>query len=128
MYQSIYKWEEAIDIAEAKNHPNADKLKRNYTQWLQETEQHEVAALLKEKEHDYLGAINLYLRANIPIRAAKILMNSRELIHDQDLLTKIATSLIKSELFENVIVNLITIRKNILLIFFNQRLENYLRE
>ena len=102
MYQSIYKWEEAIEIAEAKNHPNAEKLKRNYTQWLNETQQYEVAALQKEKEYDYLGAINLYLRANIPIRAAKLLMNNRDLIHDQDLITKIATSLIKSELFENV--------------------------
>ena len=49
-----------------------------------------------------MGAINLYLRANIPIRASKLLMNNRDLIHNQDLVGKIATALVKSDLYENV--------------------------
>ena len=59
MYQSIYKWDEAIDVAEAKvrhykqitlnnktkfeikkNHPDLDKLKKTYYQWLNDTEQY----------------------------------------------------------------------------------------
>lgn len=102
MYQNIYKWDEAIDIAEAKNHPNLDKLKKTFNQWLNDTEQFEVAASIKEKENDILGAINLYLRANIPIRASKLLMSNRDLIHNQDLIGKIATSLITCDLYENV--------------------------
>jgi len=76
MYQSIYKWDEAIDVAEA--------------------------AAVKERERDILGAINLYLRGNMPSKAAKLLMNNRELIHNQEMVSKIATTLIKSDLFENV--------------------------
>lgn len=104
MYQGLYKWEEAIEIAEAKNHPNLDKLKKSYNQWLNDTEQFEIAASIREKEHDPIGAINLYLRANIPIKASKILMSQRDLLSNQDLIGKIATSLIKNDLYENVIL------------------------
>ncbi len=79
-----------------------EKLKKTYNQWLNDTDQHEVAAAVKEKEGDTMGAINLYLRANIPIRASKLLMNNRDLIHNQDLVGKIATALVKSDLYENV--------------------------
>jgi intraflagellar transport protein 172 len=48
-----------------------------------------------------LGAINLYLRANMPAKASKLLMNHRELIHNSELVNKIATTLIQSDLFEN---------------------------
>ena len=70
---------------------------------MNDTEQHEVAAAVKEKERDLMGAINLYLRANIPIRAARLVTNNRELIHNQELVNKIAATLIKSELYENVL-------------------------
>ena len=83
-----------------------EKLKKTYNQWLNDTDQHEIAAAVKEKEGDTMGAINLYLRANIPIRASKLLMNNRDLIHNQDLVSKIATALIRSDLYENVAKNL----------------------
>ncbi len=85
-----------------KNHPDLDKLKKTYYQWLNDTEQYEKAAAVKERERDILGAINLYLRGNMPSKAAKLLMNNRELIHNQEMVSKIATTLIKSDLFENV--------------------------
>ena len=85
-----------------KNHPDLDKLKKTYYQWLNDTEQSEKAAAVKERERDILGAINLYLRGNMPSKAAKLLMNNRELIHNQEMVSKIATTLIKSDLFENV--------------------------
>ena len=80
-----------------------DKLKKTYYQWLNDTEQFEKAAAVKEKERDTMGAINLYLRGNMPSKAAKLLMSNRELIHNQEMVTKIATTLIKSDLFENVL-------------------------
>lgn len=79
-----------------------EKLKKIYQQWLNDTEQHEIAALAKEREGDYNSAINLYLKSNIPIRASKLLMNHRELIHNQELVNRIAAALIKSDLYENV--------------------------
>ena len=82
-----------------------EKLKKNYLQWLNDTEQHEVAAGLREKEYDYLGAINLYLRANIPLRASRVLMNNRELMYNNELVSKIVTALIKADLYENVRTN-----------------------
>jgi intraflagellar transport protein 172 len=75
---------------------------KTYHQWLNETEQFEKSASLREKEGDNLGAINLYMRANMPARASIILMNDRELVHNQELIGKIATSLIKSDLYESV--------------------------
>ncbi len=126
MYQSIYKWDEAIDVAEAKvniflqtkrvfvtfltckllfsikNHPDLEKLKKTFNQWLNDTEQYEIAAAVKEKEGAYTGAINLYLRASLPIKAAKVLMGNKELMHNQDLVISITKSLIESDLYENV--------------------------
>jgi intraflagellar transport protein 172 len=101
MYQNIYRWDEAIYVAQAKNHPELEKLKKNYNQWLNETEQFEIAASVKESEGDHVGAINLYLRSNMATKASKVLTNNRELIHNQDLVSKIAKSLIDAELFEN---------------------------
>ena len=101
MYQTIYKWDEAIDVAEAKNHPDLEKLKKNYVQWLNDTEQYEIAAAVKVKEGNLTAGINLYLRANLPIKAAQVLMGNKELMHNQDLVASIATSLINSDLYEN---------------------------
>jgi intraflagellar transport protein 172 len=59
------------------------------------------AAAVKEQERDVLGAVNLYLRSNMPAKAAKLLISHRELIHNQEMVGKIATTLIQSDLYEN---------------------------
>ncbi|XP_050401065.1 intraflagellar transport protein 172 homolog [Patella vulgata] len=43
MYQELHMWDEAIQVAEAKSHPELETLKRNYNQWLMETGQEEAA-------------------------------------------------------------------------------------
>lgn len=101
MYQTIYKWDEAIEVAAAKNHPDLEDLKRTYYQWLNDTEQFEKAAAVKESENEILSAINLYLRANMPAKASRLLISHRELIHNQEMVGKIATTLIQSDLYEN---------------------------
>lgn len=102
MYLGLYRFEEAIEIAEAKNHPSLEKLKSNYQKWLNDTDQHEIAALAKEREGNSVEAINLYLRSNIPIRASRVLMSNPSLIHNQDMVNRIAAALIRSDLYENV--------------------------
>lgn len=102
MYQNIYKWDEAIEVAEAKNHSDAEKLKRTYYQWLNDTDQFEKAGQVKEREGDMVGAIHLYMRSNMPAKAAKLLTQNRELMQNQELVSKIATALISSDLYENV--------------------------
>ena len=37
MYQELHKWEESIQVAETKQHPEVATLKANYFQWLAET-------------------------------------------------------------------------------------------
>lgn len=48
MYQTLHKWDEAIIVAEARNHPNLDEMRTNYSQWLTETGQEEKAGEMRE--------------------------------------------------------------------------------
>ncbi|WAR22903.1 IF172-like protein [Mya arenaria] len=87
MYQEMHMWDEAIEVAEAKMHPELDTLKRNYHQWLMETGQEETAGDLKEREGDYQAAINLYMKAGLPARAARLATSRDELMSNTDLIT-----------------------------------------
>ncbi|XP_041357336.1 intraflagellar transport protein 172 homolog isoform X2 [Gigantopelta aegis] len=100
MYQEMHMWDEAIEVAEAKSHPELDTLRRNYYQWLMETGQEETAGEVKEREEDYLSAINLYMKAGLPARAARLATSREELMSNSDLISRIASSLIKGELYE----------------------------
>jgi hypothetical protein len=48
MYQTLHKWDEAIIVAEARNHPNLDEMRASYSQWLTETGQEEKAGEMRE--------------------------------------------------------------------------------
>ena len=72
MYQELHKWEESIQVAETKQHPEVATLKANYFQWLAETGQEEKAAESKEREGDLVTAIHLYLKGGLPARAAAV--------------------------------------------------------
>lgn len=56
-----------------KAHPDLTTLKETYYQWLLDTGQEEVAGEVREKEGDYLGAVNLYMKGGLPTRAAKLI-------------------------------------------------------
>ena len=58
-------------------HPELDNLRRNYYQWLMDTGQEEKAGEVKERDGDHMAAINLYMKAGLPARAAR-LATSRE--------------------------------------------------
>lgn len=55
------------------NHPDLEKLRRSYYQWLMETHQEDRAGEQKEREGDDIAAINLYMKAGMPARAAKVI-------------------------------------------------------
>ena len=38
-FQEMHKWDEALDVAEAKSHPELESLRRAYYQWLMDTNQ-----------------------------------------------------------------------------------------
>jgi len=72
MYQELHRWDEAIQVAESKDHPETETLKTGYYQWLMESNQEERAAQLKEAEGDIHTAIQLYIQGGLPARAATL--------------------------------------------------------
>eukprot|EP01022_Parablepharisma_sp_SALTPOND_P020315 TRINITY_DN365_c0_g1_i1.p1 TRINITY_DN365_c0_g1~~TRINITY_DN365_c0_g1_i1.p1 ORF type:complete len:1766 (-),score=259.62 TRINITY_DN365_c0_g1_i1:1103-6400(-) len=99
MYQELHKWDESIRLAEKKNHPDVKELKTSYIQWLLQTNQEAKAAEVKEREGDYITAINLYLKGGLPAKAAAV-VNNYNMSYEQDILEKIATALTNAGLHE----------------------------
>ena len=72
MYQELHKWDDALRIAETKNHPEVELLRRNYFQWLTDTQQEEQAGQvgvflfltsLLFRDTDYVFCRNLVVAA-----------------------------------------------------------------
>ncbi|KAJ3152666.1 hypothetical protein HDU86_005539 [Geranomyces michiganensis] len=99
MYQELHKWHLSIKVAEAKNHPELENLKRNYFQWLINSGQEATAGSLKEEEHDFVSAVNLYMKGGQPARAANLLTTHR-LTDNVDLTERVAAALHKQGLYE----------------------------
>jgi intraflagellar transport protein 172 len=57
---------------------------------------------IKEKEGDYMAAVDLYLKGNLPVRAARVVTEHNEFLNNTDLVQSVAVTLIKNELFEKV--------------------------
>ncbi|XP_067120573.1 intraflagellar transport protein 172 homolog [Centruroides vittatus] len=101
MYKQLHKWSEAVELAEARNHPELENLYRNYYQWLRDTGQEEKAGEMKEKSGDYQGAIDLYLKAGMPAKASRLVTSVPSLADNEQLVQKIASALMKGEFFEH---------------------------
>ncbi|XP_027896583.1 intraflagellar transport protein 172 homolog [Xiphophorus couchianus] len=100
MYQELHMWDDCIAVAEAKSHPELNSLRENYHQWLTETGQDERAGEVKERQGDFQGAINLYLRAGLPAKAARLTISRPEICNSTETVSRIAASLIKGEFYE----------------------------
>ncbi|KAI8611221.1 hypothetical protein BC830DRAFT_1069003 [Chytriomyces sp. MP71] len=98
MYQEMHKWDKSIKVAEFKNHPDLDHMKRNYFQWLIDSGQEDKAGELKEEEGETISAINLYLKGGMPARAAHLLNKSG--LTQVDIMERVASALFKAGLFE----------------------------
>ncbi|XP_072218456.1 intraflagellar transport protein 172 homolog [Leuresthes tenuis] len=100
MYQELHMWDDCIAVAEAKGHPELNSLRGNYYQWLTETGQDEKAGEVKESDGDLQGAINLYLKAGLPAKAARLAISHPEISSSSEIVSRIAASLIKGEFYE----------------------------
>ncbi|XP_031717380.1 intraflagellar transport protein 172 homolog isoform X2 [Anarrhichthys ocellatus] len=100
MYQELHMWDDCIAVAEAKGHPELDSLRGKHYQWLTETGQDEKAGEVKESEGDFQGAINLYLKAGLPAKAARLAISHPEITNNSDTVGRIAANLIKGEFYE----------------------------
>ncbi|XP_022255684.1 intraflagellar transport protein 172 homolog [Limulus polyphemus] len=100
MYQELHKWDDALELAESRNHPELETFERNYYQWLLDSGQEEKAGELKEKDGDYQGAIGLYLKAGLPAKGARLVAVVPALAGNSELVQKISAALLKGEFFE----------------------------
>lgn len=99
MYQELQMWDSCIAVAEAKSHPEVETLRSSYSAWLIKTNQCEKAGEVKEHQGDYVGAVNFYLKAGLPAKAAWLAMNRDELLTN-DTVSRITAALIKEEFYE----------------------------
>ncbi|XP_061785815.1 intraflagellar transport protein 172 homolog [Nerophis lumbriciformis] len=100
MYQELHMWDKCIAVAEAKGHPELETLRGNYYQWLTDTGQHEKAGEVKENEGDFQSAINLYLKAGLPAKAARLAMSKSNIVNNSDTVSRITVNLVKAEYYE----------------------------
>jgi len=95
MYQSLLKHDAAIRVAEQNRHPEAREMRQKYFQYLLDTNQEERAASLKEREGDFIQAINLYLKGGLPGKAAQVIVQNN-INQPVQLLDSIATALTRA--------------------------------
>ena len=95
MYQTMHKWDEALRVADMRNHPQRDEMRNQYFQYLLESGQEERAAQLKEREGDFQTAINLYLKGGLPAKAVAVIHN-RPSNYDTATQEKVAAALVNA--------------------------------
>lgn len=57
---------------------------------------------MKESQGDFQGAVNLYLKAGLPAKAARLAISRPEIASNSDTVSRIAASLLKGEFYERV--------------------------
>lgn len=95
MYQRLLKHEEAIRVAEQAKHPEVIEMRQAYFQFLLDSNQEEKAAALKVHEHDFVQAINLYMKGGMPGRAAQVIFD-HDIQQPLQLLDSVATALARA--------------------------------
>jgi intraflagellar transport protein 172 len=99
MYQELHKYDDAIKVAEERGHPEAEEMKKNYYDYLLKSGQEELAAVQKERDGDYNAAVELYLKGNLPAKAAKVI-NDRNITGQNQLLDRVAGALSAAKMFD----------------------------
>lgn len=95
MYQKYSKHADAIRVAEQSKHRDAIEMRQAYFQYLLDTNQEEQAAALKERECDFIQAINLYLKGGMPGKAAQVVID-HDIQQPIQILDSVATALSRS--------------------------------
>ena len=95
----MQKWEESIKLAVKYGHKEADNIKKQYYDWLMDSDQLDKAAEIKEQEGHYTEAIDLYLKGGYPVKAGNVIKNYN-VKFDKDLIEQIITALLNVGIFE----------------------------
>ena len=99
MYQNLFKHDAAIRVAEQNRHSSAITMRQEYFQYLLDTNQEERAAQLKEKEGDFMQAINLYIKGGMPAKAADVIV-SNDMNPNVQVLETVANALVRAGLHD----------------------------
>ncbi|XP_063720339.1 intraflagellar transport protein 172 homolog isoform X2 [Symsagittifera roscoffensis] len=99
MFVKIGKWEQALQLASDRNHPQLDKLRADCKEWLKNHHQQEKIAALYESEGQYESAIFEYVKAGMPSKAANQMMKRQELVSNSSLLDTVIKELCEREFF-----------------------------
>ena len=99
MYQSLHRWEEALQVAEQRAWPQLRQLRQDYYTYLSDTHQEELAGQVKEKEGDFQAALALYLKGGFALKAADLVL-AQGMHGDHALCDRIATALLNGRSYE----------------------------
>ena len=100
MYRRLHMWDEALNLAEAKAHPDLDSLREQHARWLLETGQEEKAGALKEADGQPAEALSLYLRGGLATRAARLVQADAQLLADPAVVGRVVAALEKGDFHE----------------------------
>eukprot|EP01063_Lacrimia_lanifica_P008046 TRINITY_DN1519_c0_g1_i1.p1 TRINITY_DN1519_c0_g1~~TRINITY_DN1519_c0_g1_i1.p1 ORF type:complete len:1768 (+),score=790.58 TRINITY_DN1519_c0_g1_i1:95-5398(+) len=100
LWEDLFRFDEAIAVCEAKQSGDAQKMRKKYYEWLMETRQQDKAAELREREGKWSDAINLYLQAGLPARAAHIVNTHQVDNLSQQQQEAIATALFRAQMYD----------------------------
>lgn len=103
MYKDLRKWDEAIKLAERRGYSDLETLQKEQMSFLLKTGQEEKAGQVLEARGDTDQAMTLYLKANQPTKAARLLLKLPHLLHDEELSNRVINALIKSGTFNKFI-------------------------
>lgn len=96
MYKDLRKWDEAIKLAERRGYSDIESLQKEEMAFLMKSGQEEKAGQVFEARGDTDQAMILYLKANQPTKAARLLLKVPHLLHDEELVNRVISALIKS--------------------------------
>ncbi|KAL3102659.1 hypothetical protein niasHT_029470 [Heterodera trifolii] len=80
MWQRMGNWDQALELAKAVNWAEFDQLRAKHQLWLEETGQMEKVAELKAREGLLHEALEMFLSANQPGKAADLLLENKQML------------------------------------------------
>lgn len=87
-------------MAERRGYQGLNVLREQQMSFLLSTNQEELAGQALEDSGDTDRAMTLYLKANKPVKAARLALKWPTLLQDNDLMNRVAKSLVSFELYE----------------------------
>ena len=96
MYRKLRKWDECVKLAERRGYFGLHDLKEQQIEYLLNTNQEEKAGEVLEDRGEKDKAMTLYMKANKPVKAARLALKIPHLLQNENLIARVSASLIKN--------------------------------